>query len=106
MGGIVGRREATGKGVVQTVLAMCHKLGVDIKDMRVAIQGFGNVGSISAVEVVKHGAKVVAVADICGGVAKPEGLDIEALMQHVKKKGCVKGFKGATAFDRRQDFRY
>ena len=99
MGGIVGRREATGKGVVQTILAMCQKLGLDINDMRVAIQGFGNVGAISAVEVAKRGAKVVAVADICGGVAKSEGLDIVELMQHVKKKGCVKGFKDAKPFD-------
>ena len=99
MGGIVGRREATGKGVVQTVLAMCQKLGLDINDMRVAIQGFGNVGAISAVEIVKHGAKVVAVADICGGIANRKGLDIEALMEHVKKKGCIKGFKDAEAFE-------
>ncbi len=99
MGGIVGRREATGKGVVQTVLAMCQKLGLAISDMRVAIQGFGNVGAISAAEIVKRGAKVIAVADICGGVANTKGLDIETLMEHVKKKGCVKGFKGAAAFD-------
>ena len=74
MGGIVGRREATGKGVVQTILAMCHKFGVDIKDMRVVIQGFGNVGAITAVEIAKHGAKVGAVADIGGGDRKfPKG---------------------------------
>ena len=99
LGGIVGRREATGKGVVQTILAMCQKLGLDIKDMRVAIQGFGNVGAISANEIAKRGAKVIAVADICGGVAKTDGLDIEALMKHAKEKGSVKGFKGAQAFD-------
>lgn len=99
MGGIVGRREATGKGVVQTVLAMCNKIGVDVKDMRVAIQGFGNVGSISAAEIAKRGAKVVAVADICGGVADSEGLDIETLIEHAKKKGCIKNFKGTEAFD-------
>ena len=97
MGGVVGRREATGKGVVQTVLAMCRKLNINVKDMRVAIQGFGNVGAVSAVEIAKHGAKVVAVTDIYGGITNSEGLEIAALMAHLKKTGSIKGFKGAQA---------
>ena len=104
MGGIVGRREATGKGVVQTILALCHRMDLHIKDMRVAVQGFGNVGAISAIEIAKHGGKVIAIADICGAVANPEGLDIDALMEHVKKNGCVKGFKGGKEFDGKKIF--
>jgi len=95
LGGIVGRREATGKGVVYTTLAMCEKIGMDPKKMRVAVQGFGNVGSVAAAEIVKHGAKVTAVSDITAGITNPGGIDIDALLQHCRKTGGVKGFKKA-----------
>lgn len=101
LGGIVGRREATGKSVVYTILAMCEKLGLDITKMRVAVQGFGNVGSVAAGEIADCGAKVVAVADLSGGIVNPNGLDIEVLLQHVNDTdGCVKGFKKATKMDK------
>jgi len=92
LGGIVGRREATGKGVLYTVQATCNRLGLDISKMRVVLQGFGNVGSITAAEIVKYGAKVIAVADITGAVYNPDGLDIDSLTKHVEKTGGVKGF--------------
>jgi glutamate dehydrogenase/leucine dehydrogenase len=104
LGGIVGRREATGKGVVHTITTACEKLGLDINKMRVAVQGFGNVGSVAAAEIAKCGAKVIAVADITGGVVNNDGLDINALIQHVQKSGGVKGFKMATHIDRSQIF--
>lgn len=101
LGGIVGRREATGKGVVYTTLAMCEKLGLDITKMRIAVQGFGNVGSVAAAEISRYGAKVVAVSDLSGGVVNSEGLDIDALLQHVKDTNDgVKGFKKATEIDK------
>lgn len=103
-GGIVGRREATGKGVVYIVLAMCEKLGLDITEMRVVIQGFGNVGSVVAAEIVKCGARVIAIADITGAVMNPNGLDIEALSQYVRQAGGVKGFKKATNVERAKVF--
>jgi len=103
-GGIVGRREATGKGVVYTILAMCEKLGLDINKMRVVVQGFGNVGSAAAAQIAKQGASVIAIADISGGVVNTDGLDIEALLQHTKKTGGVKDFKKAAQIERSKIF--
>ena len=99
-GGIVGRREATGKGVVYTILAMCEQLGLDINKMRVAVQGFGNVGSVAAAEITRCGASVVAVSDSKGGVVNNDGLDIDALGQHKKETGSVKGLEQAEDVDR------
>jgi len=104
LGGILGRKEATGKGVVYTVLAMCEKLGLDITKMRIAIQGFGNVGSVAAAKIAKCGAKVTAIADISGAILNPDGLDIEPLLQHSQKTGCVKGFKNTTQADKNEIF--
>jgi glutamate dehydrogenase/leucine dehydrogenase len=103
-GGIVGRRQATGKGVVYTISAMCERLRLDIKKMRVVVQGFGNVGSVVAAQLAKCGAKVVAIADISGGIMNPDGLDIEALLQYAKKAGRVRGFKKATQIERDEIF--
>jgi glutamate dehydrogenase/leucine dehydrogenase len=96
LGGIVGRREATGKGVVYTTLAACDKLGIDIKKARVAVQGFGNVGAIAAAEISHCGAKVVAVSDIDGGLYNDAGIDILELMTYAKAGGSIKDFEGAT----------
>ncbi|MBN2291093.1 MAG: glutamate dehydrogenase, partial [Pirellulales bacterium] len=94
-GGIAGRREATGKGVVYTVLAMCEKLGLDVCKTRVAVQGFGNVGSVATAEIAAGGASVVAVADISGAVHNPDGLDVPALLAHFETTGSLSGFPGA-----------
>ncbi len=104
LGGIVGRREATGKGVVYTTQAMCESMGLDISKMRVVVQGFGNVGSVAALEIAKCGAKVIAVADITGAVTNSKGLDVEALLRHVEDTGGVKGFKDATGLDKDEIF--
>ena len=92
LGGIVGRREATGKGVVYTTLAACEKLGIDINKARVAVQGFGNVGSVAAMAIAQAGAKVVAVADVNGGVYSEAGIEMEKLFAHVKSTGSMKNF--------------
>jgi glutamate dehydrogenase/leucine dehydrogenase len=97
LGGIVGRREATGKGVVYTTLAACEKLGIDIKKSRVAVQGFGNVGSVAAIAIAQAGAKVVAVADVHGGVYNEAGIDIKKLEAHVKSTGSLNNFAGCKA---------
>lgn len=94
-GGIAGRREATGKGVVYTVLALCEKLGLDVGKTRVAVQGFGNVGSVAALEIAAAGAQVVAVADISGAVHNPDGLDVPALLAHFETSGSLAGFPAA-----------
>lgn len=104
LGGIVGRRQATGKGVVYSILAMCEKLGFDISKMRVAVQGFGNVGSVAAAEIAKCGAKVIAVSDITGALVNNKGLDIKALLQHCQKTAGVKDFKKATQIDKNKIF--
>lgn len=104
LGGIVGRREATGKGVLYIILAMCERLGSDISKMRVVVQGFGNVGSVTAAEIAKCGAKVVAIADLSGGIVNPDGLDIKALLQHSQKTGGVRDFKKATQIDKDKIF--
>jgi glutamate dehydrogenase (NAD(P)+) len=106
LGGIVGRREATGKGVVYTTLALCEKLDLDITQMRVALQGFGNVGSNSASEIAKCGAKIIAIADLSGGIVNSDGLDIDSLLQYIDNKDNrgVKGFKKAKEIDKDEIF--
>ncbi|MBN1435809.1 MAG: Glu/Leu/Phe/Val dehydrogenase [Sedimentisphaerales bacterium] len=94
-GGILGRKEATGRGVVHTILAACEKLKLDIQDLTVAVQGFGNVGSVAAMEVARAGARVVAVADISGTVYDPKGLDISALDKYCQQHEYVKDFPNA-----------
>jgi glutamate dehydrogenase (NAD(P)+) len=95
MGGSLGRREATGRGVMITVREAAKHLGLDIHGATVAVQGFGNVGSVSADLIAKLGAKVVAVTDWKGGVHNPKGLDIAKLIEWTAKHKTVAGFPGA-----------
>ena len=94
IGGSLGRLAATGKGVVCTMLEAVRELG--LKDYRVAVQGFGNVGSFAALDLFNRGVAVVAVGDVTGNIYNPDGLDIEALITYCKKKGGVKDFSGST----------
>jgi glutamate dehydrogenase/leucine dehydrogenase len=96
IGGIVGRREATGNGVVATIVAACQRLNLDLPKLRVAVQGFGNVGSVAAQAIAQREAKVVAVSDISGGTFRKDGLDMEKLVAHVNATGGVKGFAGGA----------
>ena len=94
LGGIVGRREATGKGVVYTIQAACEHRGIALQGARAVVQGFGNVGSVAARALSEVGTRVVAVSDLDGGVCNDDGLDIEALSRHVQQTGSVSGFAG------------
>ncbi|MCE5269620.1 MAG: Glu/Leu/Phe/Val dehydrogenase [Planctomycetaceae bacterium] len=94
LGGIVGRREATGNGVAATIVAACERLNKKLPGLRVAVQGFGNVGSVSALAIAEKGATVVAASDITGGTYCAEGLDVVKLADHVAKTGGIKGFAG------------
>jgi glutamate dehydrogenase/leucine dehydrogenase len=94
LGGIVGRREATGNGVVATVVAACDAKNLRMNRLRVAIHGFGNVGSAAARAFVRRGASVIAVADVSGGLYDAEGLDIERLSVYAEATGSIKGFPG------------
>ncbi len=97
MGGSLGRREATGRGVMLTVREAAKVLGIDLSKATMAVQGFGNVGSIAAELLAEiHKVTLVAVGDVTGNIANPKGLDVPALLAHVKKTGGVKGFPGSN----------
>ncbi|HET9269823.1 MAG TPA: Glu/Leu/Phe/Val dehydrogenase [Vicinamibacterales bacterium] len=97
MGGSLGRREATGRGVMITTREAAKHLGLDIKQATVAVQGFGNVGSVSADLIANLGARIVAVTDWKGGVYNASGLDVPALIAWTKEKKTVAGFPKAEA---------
>jgi glutamate dehydrogenase (NAD(P)+) len=96
LGGIVGRNEATGRGVVYSIQAACKALGIEIHRARVAVQGFGNVASVAASGMQKLGAKVLAVSDIHGGILDEDGMDIEKLTEYFQTEGGLKGFPRAS----------
>jgi glutamate dehydrogenase (NAD(P)+) len=99
MGGSLGRREATGRGVMICTREAAKHLGLDIKQATVAVQGFGNVGSISAQLLAQIGAKIVAVTDWKGGVANPAGLDIPKLLDFAAQHRTVDGFPGGEPIE-------
>lgn len=87
LGGSQGRGEATGRGVMLNTLYICEKCGIPISGMRIAVQGMGNVGSVSAKLLYEQGAKVIAVSDVSGGIYKAEGLDIPAVCRYLSVRG-------------------
>jgi glutamate dehydrogenase (NAD(P)+) len=95
MGGSLGRREATGRGVMIVTREAARHLGFDIKGATVALQGFGNVGSVSAELLAGLGAKIVAVTDWKGGVYNENGLDVAKLVEYTQEHKTVDGFPGA-----------
>ena len=97
MGGSLGRREATGRGVMIATREAAKHVGIDFKKIRVAVQGFGNVGSVSADLLAKQGARIVAVTDWKGGVYNENGIDITKLLAHVQQHRTVDGFPGGDA---------
>lgn len=97
--GSEGRKEATSRGVMVVLDEALRERGTGWQDIRVAIQGFGNVGSNAARLIAEQGARIVAVADHMGGVSNDEGLDIPALIEWVNEHRTVKGFSGGEAFD-------
>ena len=99
MGGSLGRREATGRGVQFCVRAMVRHLGLSLNGLRIAVQGFGNVGSVAAELLARDGCKIIAVCDVYGAIMNRSGLDIPALLKHCATSGSVKGFAGAEPLD-------
>jgi glutamate dehydrogenase (NAD(P)+) len=104
MGGSLGRREATGRGVMIVTREAAKHLGLDIKKATVAVQGFGNVGSVSADLLAKIGAKIVAVTDWKGGVQNPNGLDIPQMIEFSKQHKTIDGFPGGDPIENDQLF--
>ena len=95
MGGSLGRREATGRGCMLVTREALKRLRMPIAGTRVAIQGFGNVGSIAAQLMEEVGLKVVAISDKSGGVYNPAGLRIKEVLQHCRQKRFVADYKDA-----------
>jgi glutamate dehydrogenase (NAD(P)+) len=105
LGGSLGRREATGRGVMIMARESAKHVGFDIKGATVAVQGFGNVGSTSAQLLAELGAKIVAVTDWKGGVHNDNGLDVAALAGYVRQHKTVAGFAGGEALSNEELFK-
>ncbi|MEA2605823.1 MAG: glutamate dehydrogenase, partial [Chloroflexota bacterium] len=95
LGGSEGRNEATARGTVYCVVEAARHLGMELAKCTVAVQGFGNAGSIAATLISDEGATVVAVSDSTGGIHNPDGLDIKRVIGWKKEHGTVQGFPGA-----------
>ena len=95
LGGSLGRREATGRGVFTVGVEAAKHTGMDISKARVAVQGFGNVGGVAGKLFAEAGAKVVAVQDHGGTIYREAGLDVPSLLAHVSRVGTVAGFPQA-----------
>jgi glutamate dehydrogenase (NAD(P)+) len=97
LGGSLGRREATGRGVFVAAREAGLLHGIAMKNARVAVQGFGNVGSVAAQSFVAAGAHVVAIQDASGSVANPVGIDVEAAIAFVKAGGRLADMPGVES---------
>ncbi len=95
LGGSEGRTEATARGCVYTIVEAARHLDIDLEKTTVAVQGFGNAGSIAARLIGKLGSTVVAVSDSTGGIHNPDGLDIARVVGWKNEHGTVQGFPGA-----------
>jgi glutamate dehydrogenase (NAD(P)+) len=105
MGGSLGRREATGRGVMIIAREAARHLGFELKGARVAIQGFGNVGSVAADLLADMGAKIVAVTDWNAGVYNANGLDIKKLLAHVQQTRSIANFAGSESISNPELFK-
>ncbi len=97
VGGSLGRATATGRGVVHAAAAALADDGVDLSEVRAAVQGFGKVGSHAAHWLHEAGTRVVAVTDVDGGTRNDDGLDVAALLAHVATGAPVSTFEGGSA---------
>ncbi len=94
IGGSVGRREATGRGVGYLVNRAMDVIGLNASQATAVVQGYGNVGSIAALSLAKYGVKIIAASDANGGVFNPHGLDLWKLEAHLAQARTVAGFPG------------
>ncbi|MBA3778048.1 MAG: Glu/Leu/Phe/Val dehydrogenase [Chloroflexi bacterium] len=95
LGGSQGRNEATARGAVYCIIEAVRHMGMELPRARVAIQGFGNAGSIAAQLIAAEGASVVAVSDSTGGIHRAEGLDVDRVRAWKREHGTVQGFPGS-----------
>jgi glutamate dehydrogenase (NAD(P)+) len=102
IGGSLGRREATGRGVAYLVNRATDTIGLEMSKCTAVVQGYGNVGSIAALSLARYGAKVIAVSDAFGGIHNAKGLDLFALEKHVAEMKTVVGFPEAEPITNEQ----
>jgi glutamate dehydrogenase (NAD(P)+) len=100
LGGSLGRRDATGRGVFVTGREAAGRLGIEVQGARVTIQGFGNVGNASARIFHDHGAKVIAIQDVSGTVFNGDGIDPYDLLEFMKQNPDVKAYPKAEVIDK------
>jgi glutamate dehydrogenase (NAD(P)+) len=100
IGGSEGRREAVGRGCASVIKAVSSEFGVRLPGARVAVVGFGNVGTVVGQFLANDGVRVVAVADSSGGVYADGGLDVAQLRRHKAERGHVRDFPGARNVER------
>ncbi|MBL8859680.1 MAG: Glu/Leu/Phe/Val dehydrogenase [Planctomycetes bacterium] len=103
LGGSRGRTEATGRGVMIIAREAMKKLGLRPQDARVVVQGAGNVGGIGAMLMHREGYKIVSISDQYSAIYNEHGLDMPAVLAHVKKTGRLEGFKEATDIKNNND---
>jgi len=99
MGGSLGRKEATGRGCMLVTKEALQHLGMDIKGATVAVQGFGNVGSIAAKLMAEQGARIVAISDRAGAFYNAQGIEVDAAIRHVQQHRSLEAFTGGDAID-------
>lgn len=102
LGGSLGRREATGRGVAYLVSRAMDTLGITASTSTAVVQGYGNVGSIAASTMARQGIKIIAVSDAFGGLHNENGIDLAKLDAHVAKNRTITGFEGADAITNEQ----
>jgi glutamate dehydrogenase (NAD(P)+) len=97
LGGSLGRREATGRGVMFVTREALAHLGMPVRGTTVAVQGFGNVGSVAAKLLANEGCKIVGISDRTGGFYNAGGIDVDAAIAHVQRHKTIEGFTGGDA---------
>ncbi len=102
VGGSLGRREATGLGLCNSIFAAMERIGLAREKATAVVQGFGNVGSVTALELWKRRVRVIAASDVYGGACNPEGLPVDALVRHAAAGGKLSEFPGATPVSNRE----
>ncbi len=97
LGGSHGRREATGRGVMTVSIGALQKLGIKPNESKAVVQGFGNVGSVTANLMHEHGVKIIGLSDIKGAIYNSKGFDVPKVIEHVQKNKTLANFPSADS---------
>ena len=97
LGGSQGRREATGAGIAYLARRYLEDLGLPVNQATVVIQGFGNVGSETALALARAGARIIAISDYTGGIHNPRGIDLTKALEYVRSQRTLRDFDGGEA---------